>query len=402
MLDAGAALALRPVQRGRVARRRGVAPAEPAAHRGEELARVPEIPGVHERLAAARARERGGGGRPVVRRRRAAAGAATTATSQRPGRSAPADAPRHPAPSRRHRTCGAVPRGGARPRALSIREHGIAAPSSELPAPSVPNLAFVEDLYYALARRPRLGRRALAPLLRAAAPHAGGRPGARRLPAAPRRTAPRRRRGARPSADAAFQAKVDRLVTAYREYGHLRADLDPLAAHPARGAVLARRVRALARPTSTGAAPTRRGGRRGRSARSSRASRRPTAGRSASRSRTCTTPTCAAGSSSAWSGPATAARSRPDARRRLLEKVVEAEMLEQFLAHPVPRREALQRRGGRGAAAAVRAAPRPRRRPRRPQRRHRHGPPRPAQRARQRGRQAAPRHLRRVPRHTPS
>jgi len=29
-------------------------------------------------------------------------------------------------------------------------------------------------------------------------------------------------------ADAAFQAKVDRLVHAYRDYGHLRADLDPL------------------------------------------------------------------------------------------------------------------------------------------------------------------------------
>jgi len=99
---------------------------------------------------------------------------------------------------------------------------------SDLPVPSVPNLSFVEDLYYAwLADPTSVGepwRRYFEGLPAA--------PGAAPAPAA----FPRRRpgqdgagRAAPAAADAAFQARVDRLVQAYREYGHLRADLDPLA-----------------------------------------------------------------------------------------------------------------------------------------------------------------------------
>jgi 2-oxoglutarate dehydrogenase E1 component len=99
-------------------------------------------------------------------------------------------------------------------------------PPSDLPAPSVPNVSFVEDLYYAWLADP----------MSVAEPwrrYFGGLPpvpGAVRPPA----SFPRRRPdGARAAlaaevGDAAFQAKVDRLVLAHREYGHLRADLDPL------------------------------------------------------------------------------------------------------------------------------------------------------------------------------
>ncbi len=100
--------------------------------------------------------------------------------------------------------------------------------SPEILAPSVPNLAFVEDLYYAWLADPASvdepWRRYFDGLPRT--------PGTAPAPAA---FPPRRPDGARTNgtavaraADAAFQAKVDRLVTAYREYGHLRADLDPL------------------------------------------------------------------------------------------------------------------------------------------------------------------------------
>jgi 2-oxoglutarate dehydrogenase E1 component len=99
-------------------------------------------------------------------------------------------------------------------------------PPSDLPAPSVPNLSFVEDLYYAWLADPTSvaepWRRYFDGLPRT--------PGAAPAPAAfPRRRPDGARAAAPPEADAAFQAKVDKLVVAYREYGHLRADLDPLA-----------------------------------------------------------------------------------------------------------------------------------------------------------------------------
>src|SRR6266508_2057913 len=100
--------------------------------------------------------------------------------------------------------------------------------SPEIQAPSVPNLAFVEDLYYAWLADPASvdepWRRYFDGLPRT--------PGTAPAPAAfpPRRPDGGRTNGTAVAraADAAFQAKVDRLVTAYREYGHLRADLDPL------------------------------------------------------------------------------------------------------------------------------------------------------------------------------
>jgi 2-oxoglutarate dehydrogenase E1 component len=99
--------------------------------------------------------------------------------------------------------------------------------TSDLPAPSVPNLPFVEDLYYAwLADPTSVGepwRRYFEGL--------PGAPGTAPAPAAfaRRRPGPDGEGRVAPGAgDAAFQARVDRLVQAYREYGHLRADLDPL------------------------------------------------------------------------------------------------------------------------------------------------------------------------------
>jgi 2-oxoglutarate dehydrogenase E1 component len=96
----------------------------------------------------------------------------------------------------------------------------------EPPAPDVPNLSFVEDLYYAWLADPtsvpEAWRRYFNGLPAA--------PGAAPPPAAfPRRRPDGRATAAPAEADAAFQAKVDKLVQAYREYGHLRADLDPLA-----------------------------------------------------------------------------------------------------------------------------------------------------------------------------
>jgi 2-oxoglutarate dehydrogenase E1 component len=99
--------------------------------------------------------------------------------------------------------------------------------TSEIPAPSVPNLSFVEDLYYAWLADPTSvdepWRRYFETL-----------PAAPEVAPAPAEFPRRRPNGegaeAGPAAsEAAFQAKVDRLVQTYRELGHLRADLDPLA-----------------------------------------------------------------------------------------------------------------------------------------------------------------------------
>src|SRR5512138_1492041 len=96
---------------------------------------------------------------------------------------------------------------------------------SDLPAPSVPNLSFVEDLYYAWLAEPTSVPE---PWQR----YFEGLPAAPGAAPAPESFPRHRPDGhaveAAASSDAAFQAKVDRLVQAYREYGHLRADLDPL------------------------------------------------------------------------------------------------------------------------------------------------------------------------------
>jgi len=92
----------------------------------------------------------------------------------------------------------------------------------------VGNLAFVEDLYYAWSADPSSvgeGWRRYFETL----------PGVPGAAPAPTSFAPRRPNGAVSAgprslltADAAFQSRVDALVEAFREYGHLRADLDPL------------------------------------------------------------------------------------------------------------------------------------------------------------------------------
>ncbi len=100
--------------------------------------------------------------------------------------------------------------------------------TSEIPAPSVPNLAFVEELYYAWLADPAAVPDPWRRYFEQVPATPGTAPGPDAFP-------PRRPDGARAEgpagaaqADAAFQAKVDRLVAAYRDYGHLRADLDPL------------------------------------------------------------------------------------------------------------------------------------------------------------------------------
>ena len=95
----------------------------------------------------------------------------------------------------------------------------------EDPGPSVPNLSFVEDLYYAWLADPTSVDAAWARYFETLPPSP---------PAAPPTAFPRRRpdgeaaAGAPAASEAAFQAQVDRVVQAYREFGHLRSDLDPL------------------------------------------------------------------------------------------------------------------------------------------------------------------------------
>ena len=94
----------------------------------------------------------------------------------------------------------------------------------DVQAPSVPNLGFVEDLYYAWLADPASVEEPWRRYFESLPAIPGSGP-------APAAFAPRRIDGhgePAAAADATFQAKVDRLVSAYREYGHLRADLDPL------------------------------------------------------------------------------------------------------------------------------------------------------------------------------
>ncbi|HET6439098.1 MAG TPA: 2-oxoglutarate dehydrogenase E1 component [Anaeromyxobacter sp.] len=103
--------------------------------------------------------------------------------------------------------------------------------------PSVSNLPFVEDLYYGWLRDPSSVGEPWARYFESLP----GTPGAVPAPSA---FAPRRLRDGGEAllapADAAFQSRVGALVEAYREFGHLRARLDPLClVHPAEGITLA-------------------------------------------------------------------------------------------------------------------------------------------------------------------
>ena len=86
---------------------------------------------------------------------------------------------------------------------------------------------------------------------------------------------------------------------------------------------------------------------------------------------------------------------------RILTKLTDAEIFEQFVAQELRRREALLARGRREHDRDARSAHRVRRRARRRGDRHRHGAPRAPQRAREHPEQERPRDLRRVRRHEP-
>ncbi|HSN14804.1 MAG TPA: thiamine pyrophosphate-dependent enzyme, partial [Anaeromyxobacteraceae bacterium] len=95
----------------------------------------------------------------------------------------------------------------------------------EIPAPSAPNLRFVEDLYYAWRADPSSVDEAWRRYFEALPDEPGAAPAPEGFP---RRRADGRPDGSPAASEAAFQAKVDGLVQGYREFGHLRADLDPL------------------------------------------------------------------------------------------------------------------------------------------------------------------------------
>ncbi len=261
----------------------------------------------------------------------------------------------------------------------------MSSPETDLPvpAPSASNLSFVEDLYYEWLADPSAVDERWRGYFESLPSTPGTAP-------APEAFAPRRPDGsahaapaATASADAAFQAKVDRLVTAYREYGHLRADLDPLA--------LTRRAERLA-PATFGlseadldrpcADPE---GRRDLTLRELIARLEETYCRTLGVELAHMHDADLRG----WLEQRmerTRNRVSLDARR---EEAAAREDRRGGDARAVPRdevprREALQRRGCRGPPAALRARGGPGDRPRGAQRRHRHGAPRPAERARER------------------
>jgi 2-oxoglutarate dehydrogenase E1 component len=108
-----------------------------------------------------------------------------------------------------------------------IRETMESEADTTLPAPSAANLDFVERLYFEWLRDPASVGEAWRRYFDALP----AVPGAAAAPAAwPRRADGRASAGAGPAeaVTEAFQARVDRMVQAYRQHGHLRADLDPL------------------------------------------------------------------------------------------------------------------------------------------------------------------------------
>ena len=179
--------------------------------------------------------------------------------------------------------------------------------------------------------------------------------------------------------------RVQRLVEAYREMGHLSA-------RP--GSAGARQAQRRRQPGARRLRPDR-GGPRQRvqprerrrpgphdAARPDRAAARdllPPHRRRARR--TSTTSSCATGCSTGWR----ATRNRLDLtraeRRSMLAKVTDAEMFEQFLQTKFVGRQALLAGGRREPDPAARSADRARRASRRRRDRDRHGPPRAAQRA---------------------
>src|SRR6266568_7359327 len=212
--------------------------------------------------------------------------------------------------------------------------------------------------------RTKVGRRGVAAVLRAPAERPRGRPRARRLPAAPpgRRPdpGPLGARGGRllPGEGGATRRGLPRVWPPARGPRPARAD-------PAGGAFLARRVRALRggpRP-----ALRRRPGRPGPAAPRGRGAARGDVlpgdgGRARAHARRRPPPLDGAADGAVaepLASPTRVAAAAPREDRRGGDpRAVPRDAL--------PRREAVQHRGGGGARAALRAPPRPRARPRRP------------------------------------
>ena len=94
-----------------------------------------------------------------------------------------------------------------------------------VPAPDAASLSFVEKLYYEYLRDPG----AVEEPWRSYFAGLPAEPGTAAAPESfPRRRADGAAEAPGAGRDVAFQAKVEKLVQAYREYGHLRARLDPL------------------------------------------------------------------------------------------------------------------------------------------------------------------------------
>ena len=152
----------------------------------------------------------------------------------------------------------------------------------------------------------------------------------------------RRRRG-RPRAPAStgsrtsvrlLSERVQRLVEAYRELGHLSAHLDPLGlVQRKRAADRARGLRAGGRGPGPGVQQRkrRRPGPHDAARSDRRCCARPTAATSASSWRTCTTSSCGRGCRAGWRARATGWRCRAPTACGSSSRSIGAEVLEQFL-----------------------------------------------------------------------
>jgi len=102
----------------------------------------------------------------------------------------------------------------------------MSSPTEPLGLPSAGNLAFVEDLYYAWSADPSSVGEEWRRYFETLPGVPGAVPGPKSFPA--RRLDGASRAGALPASSSRFESRVDALVEAYRRSGHLRAKLDPL------------------------------------------------------------------------------------------------------------------------------------------------------------------------------
>ena len=100
-------------------------------------------------------------------------------------------------------------------------------PASRLADPSAPNLGFVEDLYFAWLEDPSSVGEAWRRYFEELPPVPGAAPAPSSWPARRQRNGHAALAAAADGAEA-LQLRADRLVRAWRQYGHLQAALDPL------------------------------------------------------------------------------------------------------------------------------------------------------------------------------